>query len=113
MNKPRTPTRHSGPLPLHLRAMDNLSFIRGAIERAGSFTVVSGKGQTLVGITALLGAWVAAGQPSRGRWVWVWVGEALLALLISAWAIVRKARAADLPVFTDAGRKFALSFGLP
>jgi len=93
--------------------MDNLSFIRGAIERAGSFTAVSGKGQTLVGLTALLAAWIAAGQPSRSRWAWVWVGEALLALLISAWAIVRKARAADLTVFTDAGRKFALSFGLP
>ncbi|HEX9408952.1 MAG TPA: hypothetical protein VGA23_04810 [Methylomirabilota bacterium] len=113
MDKPRTPTRHPGPLPLHLRAMDNLSFIRGAIERAGSFTAVSGKGQTLVGLTALLAAWIAAGQPSRSRWAWVWVGEALLALLISAWAIVRKARAADLTVFTDAGRKFALSFGLP
>src|SRR6266446_4533849 len=113
MDKPRTPTRHPGPLPLRLRAMDNLSFIRGAIERAGSFTAVSGKGQTLVGLTALLAAWIAAGQPSRSRWAWVWVGEALLALLISAWAIVRKARAADLTVFTDAGRKFALSFGLP
>jgi len=113
MGKARTPTHRDDPLPLHLRAMDNLSFIRGAIERAGSFTAVSGSGQTLVGLTALAAAWIAARQPSRERWVWVWVGEAFLALLISAWATARKARAADLPLFTGASRKFALSFGLP
>ena len=78
--------------------MDNLSFIRGAIERAGSFTAVSGTGQAAVGVTALAAAWVAAGQASRERWVLVWVGEALVALLISAWAIARKARKADLPL---------------
>ena len=93
--------------------MDNLSFIRGAIERAGSFTAVSGRGQTLVGVTALAAAWIAAGQPTSERWVLVWVAEASLALLVSAWAIARKAHAADLPLFTGASRKFALSFGLP
>jgi hypothetical protein len=93
--------------------MDNLSFIRGAIERAGSFTAVSGKGQCAVGLTALAAAWVAAGRAERREWVWVWIAEAMLAILISAWAIARKARAADLPLFTGASRKFALSFGLP
>src|SRR5258705_1787984 len=93
--------------------MDNLSFIRGAIERAGSFTAVSGTGQAAVGVTALAAAWVAAGQASRERWVLVWVGEALVALLISGWAIASKARKGDLPLFTGASRKFALSFGLP
>ena len=93
--------------------MDNLSFIRGAIERAGSFTAVSGRGQTAVGVTALAAAWIAAGQTSRERWAWVWVAEALFALLISAWAIARKAEARDLPLFTGAGRRFALAFGLP
>jgi hypothetical protein len=93
--------------------MDNLSFIRGAIERAGSFTAVSGMGQAAVGVTALGAAWIAARQASRDRWVWVWVAEALLALLISAWAIARKAEARDLPLFTGASRRFALSFGLP
>ncbi len=93
--------------------MDNLSFIRGAIERAGAFTAVSGKGQTAVGITALAAAWIAAGQSSRERWIVVWIAEALVALLISAWAIARKAHAADLPLFTGASRRFALSFGIP
>jgi hypothetical protein len=101
------------PVPLHARAMDNLSYIRGAIEAAGSFTAVSGLGQALVGITALLAAWIAAGRATREAWIWVWVAEALLALLISAWAIAVKARRTDLPLFTGASRKFALSFGLP
>ncbi len=113
MNKTHTPPRHDDPLPLHLRAMDNLSFIRGAIERAAAFTAVSGTGQTAVGVTALLAAWIAAGQTTRGRWVAVWVAEAFLALLISAWAIAGKARAAGLPLFTGASRRFALGFGLP
>jgi hypothetical protein len=113
MPKPFPPASRAEPVPLHLRAMDNLSFIRGAIERAGSFTAVSGKGQIAVGLTALAAAWIAAGRATRGEWVWVWIAEALLALVISAWAIARKARAADLPLFTGASRKFALSFGLP
>ena len=101
------------PLPLHARAMDNLSYIRGAIEAAGSFTAVSGRGQAAVGLTALLAAWIAAGRSSRESWILVWVAEALLAILISASAIAVKARAAQLPLFTGAGRKFLVSFGLP
>ena len=93
--------------------MDNLSFIRHAIERAGSFTAVSGTGQTMVGVTALAASWIAARQLSRDRWVWVWSAEALLALLIFAWAIARKARVNGLPLFTGASRKFALGSGLP
>lgn len=113
MPKPHPPAPQAPPVPLHHRAMDNLSFIRGAIERAGSFTTVPGKGQFAVGLTALAAAWIAAGRVTRREWVWVWTAEALLALLISAWAIAKKARATDVPLFTGASRKFALSFGLP
>jgi hypothetical protein len=67
----------------------------------------------MVGITALGAAWIAARQPTPDRWVLTWVAEAFLALMISAWAIAKKARAADLPLLTGASRKFALSFGLP
>src|SRR4051812_30911836 len=101
------------PVPLHARAMDNLSYIRGAIEAAGSFTAVSGRGQAVVGLTALLAAWIAARQSSRESWILVWVAEALLTILISAFAIAVKARAARLPLFTGAARKFMVSFGLP
>jgi len=111
MAKPSRPSRD--PLPLHARAMDDLSYIRGAIEAAGSFTAVSGRGQAVVGLTALLAAWIAAGRSSRQSWILVWIAEALVAILISAYATAAKARAAHLPLFTGASRKFALGFGLP
>jgi hypothetical protein len=113
MPKTHLPASGAEPVPLHLRAMDNLTFIRGAIERAGSFTAVSGAGQIAVGLTALAAAWIAARRANRGEWVWVWIAEAFVALLLSAWAIARKARGADLPLFNGAGRKFVLCFGLP
>ena len=113
MAKTHPPASGPEPVPLHLRAMDNLSYIRGAIERAGSFTAVPGKGQVVVGLTALAAAWIASRRTTRSEWVWIWIAEALVAILISAWAIARKARETGQPLFTGASRKFALSFGLP
>ena len=40
------------PIGLHTQAMDNLRYIRDAIENAGSFTGVPGVGGMLVGATA-------------------------------------------------------------
>jgi hypothetical protein len=98
---------------LHIRAMDNLAFIRDTMERAGAFTAVSGWGMVIVGVAALIAASVAAWQPTEVAWLNTWLAAALLAPVIMIAAIVRKARAARLPLMSGAGRKFLLSFSPP
>ncbi|HVA58472.1 MAG TPA: hypothetical protein VNF92_11345 [Gemmatimonadaceae bacterium] len=100
----------SDPPDMHARAMDNLRFIRETMERAGTFTAVSGWGEIIIGASAVMAAAVAAPQPTPVRWVAVWLGEALLAGTISAWATSRKARAANVPLLSGPGRKLVLAF---
>jgi hypothetical protein len=95
---------------LHERAMDNLRFIRETMERAASFTAVSGWGEIVIGSTALLAAYLASRQSDTQRWLAIWMGEAVLSLVVSGSAMLRKARAAKLPLLSGPGRKFALSF---
>ena len=101
------------PVALHDRAMDNLRFIRETMERAGSFTAVSGWGSILTGVTALIAAAIAATVEGPVAWLGVWTAEAMLALGIGAWAVVQKARAAGLPLLSGPGRKVALSLMPP
>src|SRR5688572_12206219 len=101
------------PPALHARAMDNLAFIRETMERAGSFTAVSGWGMVAVGVSAIGAAALAASRSQPGEWMAIWIAEALLSVIISGWAIARKARGARMPLLSGPGRKFATSFVPP
>ena len=101
------------PAALHERAMDNLRFIRETMERASSFTAVSGWAQIATGMTAILATIVAARQASARAWLVVWILEALLSLMISGWAMSRKARALETPLLSAPGRKVVLSLAPP
>ena len=90
--------------------MDNLRFIRETMERASSFTAVSGWGLIAVGITALLAAGLAAWQHNSIIWFVVWLGEAVVAFLIMALSTILKAQAVHVSLLSGAGRKFWLSF---
>lgn len=105
--------RDSEPVALHDRAMANLRYIRETMERAGSFTAVSGWGEVTIGLTALVAAWLAARSGTPAEWLTVWSVEAVLALAISAISVARKARSAGMPLLSGPGRKVALSLSPP
>jgi hypothetical protein len=107
---PVRPLRSNPPPALQERAMDNLRFIRETMERAGAFTAISGWATVGIGFTALAAAWLAGPRPATGRWLAVWLGEAVLALAVASWAMQRKARRAGAPLLSGSGRKFLLSF---
>jgi len=93
--------------------MEDLGFIRRAMENGNAFTAVPGWGGIGMGVTALVAAVVAAGRATPEGWLGVWAAEAVIAAAIGAWAIDRKARRTGLPVLTGAGRKVLLGFAPP
>jgi len=105
---------HTEPSPeIHERAMDNLRFIRETMERAGTFTAISGWGEVAIGVTATVAALIAARQRETSRWLTVWIIEAVIAAAISVASMTIKSRAAREPLLPIAVRKIALSFSPP
>src|SRR5256886_2218839 len=100
----------TAPRPLHDRALDNLQFIRSTMERAGSFTAVPGWGMVVVGCTALAATWLALRQSRDADWLAVWLGDAVLGVVVGGAAMIQKARAANDPLLSGPGRRFGLSF---
>jgi hypothetical protein len=106
----------TSPQPLHDRALDNLKFIRSTMERAGSFTAVPGWGMVVLGVTALAASAIAGSLPvapvygaSHGRWLWVWMFEALLGAGIGTAALLYKALRAGDTIIHGPARRFGLS----
>ena len=108
-----SPPRKEEPPALHERAMDNLRYIRETMERASSFTAISGWGQVAIGVTALIAAVLAARETTFNLWLGVWIGEALISILIAGWSIDRKARRTKTPLLNGAGRKMVFSLSPP
>ena len=112
--RPLPPPEEEPSLDLHARAMDNLRFIRETMERAGSFTAVSGWGQVVIGVTAMLAAWLASLQPSTTEtWLATWVAAAVVSVLVGVLTTAMKARSARMPLVSGPGRKFILSLAPP
>jgi hypothetical protein len=101
------PIRATNPEPvgLHTQAMDNLRFIRLAMENAGSFTAVPGVGGMLMGATALFAAFAAHLSRGPRAWLGIWSGEALLALAIGMAFSYRKAMRGGAPLLSKPFRR--------
>lgn len=103
------------PVPLHERALDDLSFIRRTMEGASAFTDVSGWGLAAAGATALGAAALSAQQPTAARWLAVWVIEVAVGAAIGTASTLRKirrrnARTDGAPLLNTPARRFSLSF---
>ena len=104
--------RRSEPPEIQARAMDDLRFIRETMERAGTFTAVSGWGEIAIGLSAIV-ATIASYRRGTGVFVGIWLVELMLAGATSAWFTARKARAAHVPLWSGPLRKLVLSFSPP
>jgi len=103
------------PLPMREHALDNIRFIRDAMERAGSFTSIPGRGGVGVGVTAIVTTIVA--QQFLGRslrmWLATWLTEAVVAAVIGFGTMVLKARRSEAAFMSGAAKRFFISYFAP
>jgi hypothetical protein len=113
LTDPKLRSSLSEPPALDTHALENLRYIRQTMEQAGSFTAVPGWGGVAMGTTALAAAFWAARQSTPEAWLAIWLAEAALAATIGTLAMMRKARAANVPLLSGPARKFALGLAPP
>ena len=94
-------------------AAENLQFIRHAMERSATFSAVPGIGGAIMGSIGLVAAVLAAVQPTAERWIAVWLGAALVAVIAGVIAMQRKATRQGLALTGATGRRFALALAAP
>lgn len=103
----------SKPVAMHSHAMDNLRFIRSAMESSGSFTSVPGLGGVVVGLTGLF-AGVLAGLPGfAADWLTIWVVAAMVALVQGGLFMTKKARGQGVSLWRGVARRFFFSVTPP
>jgi hypothetical protein len=99
------------PHSIHEQALDDIRYIRSAVENAGQFTAVSGRGGVAMGVTGLLAAVAAATQTRFPmRWLAVWLAAAVVAASIGILAMAWKSRRAGASLVSAPARRFALAF---
>lgn len=100
------------PVDLRDHAVDNLRYIREAMESSGSFTSVPGWGGITMGVSALFAALLAASVLSN-QWLLVWIVDAIVALSIGSWAMMTKARSQGVSLSRGVARRFLLGLAPP
>ncbi len=98
------------PVNLGDRAIDNLKFIRETMERSTHFTAVPGYGGMLMGVTAIVAAYIASQQIYFRDWLIVWLTEACLAFAIGLLAMWQKSKFTGASLVSVPAKKFAFGF---
>ena len=106
-------TPASGTVNISDRAIDNLAYIREAMERSTAFTAVPGYGGMLMGATALVAAYIAGTQVYLADSLWTWFVEAGLGFSIGLLAMWQKSRIDKTSLLSAPAKKFAMSFAPP
>jgi len=85
------------------------------MERASAFTSIPGWGGVIIGATAFGAA--AISEPmtvgNAHRWLWIWLGEAVVAVIIGAFAMWWKGKGAGTSFTSGAARRFFVSYFAP
>lgn len=95
------------------RALDDLQFIRDTMERSTQVTSVSGIGLIAMGLTATAGAYVAGLRDGSEWWIGVWFFIAIVGCTIGFTSMWYKADRTNGSIFTETGKRFALSLAPP
>ena len=101
------------PVPIHEHALSNLRYIRETMERASAFTSIPGWGGVAIGITALVTTFAAQSKSGTQGWVLMWLTEAVIAAIIAAATMFRKASKAGVSFTGAAARRFFISYFAP
>lgn len=103
------------PSALRDHAVDNLRYIRDAMERATAFTSIPGWGGFIIGVTALTTTAVTEPMTARNphHWLEAWLVEAVVAVVVGAVTMWRKGRIAGTPLTTGTARRFFISYFAP
>jgi len=100
------------PVRIGDHAFANLRYIRDAMERATAFTSIPGLGGVIIGVSAIVTAFLA--QPLRGdRWLEAWLLDAVFAAVVAFALMLRKASQAGVTLTSPAARRFFVSYFAP
>ena len=102
----RTQRRHHQSARIREDAAADLRLIREAMDHSARFTDVPGVGMMLIGLTAVIAAWLAATAEADAAWLAIWGFELLLAVTIGAVAIALKARLSGTEMLATPVRRF-------
>ena len=101
------------PVAIHDHAMDNLRYIRRDHRAGGVVHGGAGHRRHADGVDGAGGGVAGVTAGARRRWLAVWIGEALVALLIGIVGAELKSRRAKLPLLIRARRANSSPGSLP